>query len=725
MTTAAAQGPARVPTPRQKQQSLDPLDVSVSNKSTTGITGQAKSLSPTSTSPTSQVAGGASGSGNNNSNGQGNGNGGGGRRGARNGHGPPLDPLSDRATATLIRRILCPQQLDKAKSNPESIEGLLPPLTSRNDVDLQLYGLIAIILREYVQNWYSKITPDETFVAEIVQLIAHCTRALEQRLRKVDLESLLLDEIPDLLDKHITAYRAAHNPITQPPIKTNPREIYHSLCPLPALSPVPRPGSLESSTEQAQNEAAYRQLLVHGVLAILLPTEDLENDCLTALVGQILAELIIGNNVANKLSEPWLILELLLVVTRVVERRNSPQAGDNGQSKAVSGAGKIQISDPTDSRKGFSAQAIVWSIVHWCFIAISLVRMIFTILVASRSLPRRTSRGLHDHDDGASRHKTGLAPIQDAKPSATTSGPVVTPVLAFRCWPAISNLLEMDVRMPWLCGTLAMMQWITTRRPGRMAGADGVIDRLLSHTIHRYLLDPAGLPPLLRNVRGALFPNNMPGTPTLTPPSSELELRALRRRCARAIWTNLVPSRRVGRLYFGGNGAGAGAPSLSDEAFTPQQSRTAPRNGGGRGGSGQQGLGQGTTNANDQANKGDGGKDRKKQKEKEKDKEKQGKNPYPAASSQIDEKTPVGGATDSTKKKNPDKGLKLDEEKGEEEDEDELILQDIEQGILDVFSDEYCNKHLIYSLLELILVRLMPELAEKGITELWSERVIT
>jgi hypothetical protein len=112
-------------------------------------------------------------------------------------------PLSDRATAFLIRRVLCPQQLDKGRNTPTPIEDLLPPLTSRNDVDLQLYALIAIILREFVQNWYSKITPDEIFVAEIVQLIAHCTRALEQRLRKVDLESLLFDEIPDLVDKHV------------------------------------------------------------------------------------------------------------------------------------------------------------------------------------------------------------------------------------------------------------------------------------------------------------------------------------------------------------------------------------------------------------------------------------------------------------------------------------------------------------------------------------------
>jgi hypothetical protein len=76
-------------------------------------------------------------------------------------------------------------------------------LTSSNEVDLQLYAFIAIIIREFVQVWYAKITPDPYFVEEVVRTIAHCTRALEQRFRKVDLESLLLDELPDLLETHV------------------------------------------------------------------------------------------------------------------------------------------------------------------------------------------------------------------------------------------------------------------------------------------------------------------------------------------------------------------------------------------------------------------------------------------------------------------------------------------------------------------------------------------
>lgn len=66
---------------------------------------------------------------------------------------------------------------------------------------------------------------------------------------------------------------------------------------------------------------------------------------------------------------------------------------------------------------------------------------------------------------------------------------------------------------------------------------------------------------------------------------------------------------------------------------------------------------------------------------------------------------------------------------GEGEVEDRLdnldaqIITEIETDILDVFSDPYCNKHLMYSALELVLVRIMPELAEKGIVELWEERL--
>lgn len=116
---------------------------------------------------------------------------------------------SDEETIRYIKRILCasPSQNDAltghSVADSKPLEELLPPLTSSNDIDLQLYAIIAVILSNFVQTWYNRITPDQDFVAEVVQIIAHCTRGLEQRLRQVDLEDLFLDEIPALLTSHV------------------------------------------------------------------------------------------------------------------------------------------------------------------------------------------------------------------------------------------------------------------------------------------------------------------------------------------------------------------------------------------------------------------------------------------------------------------------------------------------------------------------------------------
>lgn len=114
-----------------------------------------------------------------------------------------MDATSDRATTALIRRVLCPQTSSYGASSPQPPEELLPPLTSSNDVDRQLYAILAIIIKEFVYSWYAKITPDQALVNEVLQVIAHCTRALEQRLRQIDVAQLALDEIPGLVEAHV------------------------------------------------------------------------------------------------------------------------------------------------------------------------------------------------------------------------------------------------------------------------------------------------------------------------------------------------------------------------------------------------------------------------------------------------------------------------------------------------------------------------------------------
>lgn len=54
--------------------------------------------------------------------------------------------------------------------------------------------------------------------------------------------------------------------------------------------------------------------------------------------------------------------------------------------------------------------------------------------------------------------------------------------------------------------------------------------------------------------------------------------------------------------------------------------------------------------------------------------------------------------------------------------DDEMIVNDITEDMLDPFDDAYLNKHLVYTILELILVRLIPELVEQPVSELLIER---
>lgn len=260
--------------------------------------------------------------------------------------------------------------------------------------------------------------------------------------------------------------------------------------------------------------------------------------------------------------------------------------------------------------------------------------------------------------------------------------------------------------------------------------------RILSHSlIHARILDPANLPPLLRGARAALFPNNIPGKPSLTAPSSAAELAALRRRCATALW-GLVP-KPLGRLYFGsdsGSGSGGGGGGASRSSWWAPWSGGSGGDGGVVGHDDGQGQGQGQGHGSGPRRPRSG----------PADDDNDARRPASTSSSSsaasstnsdgrreggLAEKVGSAGAS-AGRASSPggtwaapaaDRGgLAGSSDEGEE---DGRILSEIEAGIVDVFGDKYCNKHLLYGILELVLVRLMPELAEKGIGELWEERL--
>ncbi|KAK0646028.1 hypothetical protein B0T16DRAFT_390534 [Cercophora newfieldiana] len=247
-----------------------------------------------------------------------------------------------------------------------------------------------------------------------------------------------------------------------------------------------------------------------------------------------------------------------------------------------------------------------------------------------------------------------------------------------------------------------------------------------------------------------MFPSNAPGTPTLIAPSSDAELLALRRRCAKALWALLPNNAGVGgaagSLFFTGHFSPSHAPPFG-RADLSRRGETGHECGRTRGAqrssasaSTSAAVPQAVTEGSAQTHQhGHGPAAALESLSLSSASEAQAAGPQKGLRT-----APRGGPQDGSgqpalRARSVDDGAAAalatqssprhtdTSDRGgsqvQEDEDDEAILQEIEHGILDVFSDAYSNKHLVYGIVELILVRILPELAEKGATELWSERL--
>ncbi|EER45095.1 PXA domain-containing protein [Histoplasma capsulatum H143] len=395
-----------------------------------------------------------------------------------------IDAANDKATAALIRRVLCPQSSNygpdqRERGTPRPLEELLPPLTSSNEVDLQLYALIAIIIKEFVYAWYSMITPDHTFSDEIIQIIAHCTRALEQRLRQVDVDALVLDEIPALVEAHIVAFRTAYQNPHMNRSASYLHTVYHTLNPHPALFPVPDASDTTAIAEQQKRETAYRQLLAQGVLAVLLPTEDLENVYLRTLVGDILADMILGEFVSDKLSDGPFIYELLTRLITVIQqdgRKNEQaehiQKGRLERFGLLGPKGESGYDDSSGANQS-NLSTLLWRILQYCYLTFVTIRFVLVGLFQVASSSLRVSSGRPPPACSQST-PVNLAGEPQAWPNG---GSLRRPVLKYRIFGMVSQLIDVPGRMPWLGGALALAQYVMVEGPGKLGDTGMIVDR--------------------------------------------------------------------------------------------------------------------------------------------------------------------------------------------------------------------------------------------------------
>ena len=268
----------------------------------------------------------------------------------------------------------------------------------------------------------------------------------------------------------------------------DPRKVYRSLNPHPALAAAATSDSSEQdlAKAQAEHERIYRQLLIQSLLAILLPTEDLENASLRTLVSDVIADLLLGQIVAERVSQAWFLQQNISKIILLLKHRTevtAPNATDQTDARSrLEKFGLLTFNAdapphhspaPHQSKFGLA----FWSAVQYAYLAVLFLRYIVVGLSHARHLPLRFSP--------KRRFRPGISTVP---PSLTSEGQLESdvlilplapprPVLTYRSWTAISTFLDLSTRMPWLAGSLALCQHLLTSGAGRLGSPNSFLDR--------------------------------------------------------------------------------------------------------------------------------------------------------------------------------------------------------------------------------------------------------
>lgn len=256
--------------------------------------------------------------------------------------------------------------------------------------------------------------------------------------------------------------------------------------PHPALDPC-RP-----EEEQKEYESAYRQLLIQGALAVLLPTEDLANTCLRTLVTDIIADLILGRALADKVCEPWFLHGAVSKVVDVVTSRAAGEtAVDEKASQHEDSTSRLEkfglLSSKTADQENNSserhqspASAWIWKLLQYAFIAYQSLRFILVGIVHAQHLPRRVGHNQFPVDISTSTSSSWhsqKSPSPSTRRLSDANSRSPRAVISYRLFSCISTILDLSIRMPWLASSLGFWQHVLSDGPGRYGSANSTLDK--------------------------------------------------------------------------------------------------------------------------------------------------------------------------------------------------------------------------------------------------------
>lgn len=285
---------------------------------------------------------------------------------------------------------------------------------------------------------------------------------------------------------HNPAIRTASQTTQTSNISGTNRIIYHALRPHHALTPIPN--SPDELVDQQENESAWCQMVVNRALALLLPYDEHQNPCLQVLVSEILSEMIFHNGICGKACEGWLIWE---GVTKVIYALRpdlvpSPQPVDPQPVNQLKQFGLVSreehVAHQHTSRRRFDAISQgFWALVQSVWLGLLLMRSAVVSLIQASSLPIRSTHTQYSKLERVPKvtiaNDSSYSDLAPAEGQRLTSDSQKPPILGMALWTCLSKLTRLQDRMPWLTGTLSLVQWLLLYGPGKVCCTNSRFDR--------------------------------------------------------------------------------------------------------------------------------------------------------------------------------------------------------------------------------------------------------
>lgn len=192
--------------------------------------------------------------------------------------------------------------------------------------------------------------------------------------------------------------------------------------------------------------------------------------------------MIFHNGICGKACENWLLWEGVTKVIYVLRPDLVPaQPVDQQPVNQLKQFGLVSkeenMTNPKTSRHRFDALSQgFWALLQSFWLVWIMMRSAIVSLMHASSLPARSTHEQHSKLDSIADNSSSLYDKSTEKQGVSAASQNI-PILGMALWTCVSKLAHLQDRMPWLTGTLSLMQWLLLHGPGQVCCTNSRFDR--------------------------------------------------------------------------------------------------------------------------------------------------------------------------------------------------------------------------------------------------------